>query len=227
MILVILFFVMIACSILLRIISYRGKKTDKFLDKKRLSIGALILGFIYATIIAYFVTDISIGFMYVFLTLILYYITMYFSHIQHINLLNSLILIVGIPLTSFLFVKAFEYILINFIYILLPVLIPWAILFGGLESELKLLKIISLATGIGIAIFIFFVPYNTINRNNKHVQEVVAEEYLINKLNIVPDHVHADRNLRGKATEVIAYSNDIKITMIYRNGRIESYKLIE
>jgi hypothetical protein len=40
--------------------------------------------------------------------------------------------------------------------------------------------------------------------------------------------ISCDRDIRGKATEVRAWSSgDLKIIMIYRNGKIESYKLVE
>lgn len=228
MILVILCLVMITSAILIRIIMNRRKKTSDVSNSKWLYIGISVLCFIYVGLISYFVTDINIGFIYTYLSFVLIDIVMYVSHTGRNIFLNSLILIIGIPITSILLLKSSEYFLINSSYILFLVSIPSLILFEQPELEHCVLKYISLTIGMGIAIYILLVPHNLINSNNKYIQEVVAEEYLINKLHITPVHMNTDRNLRGKATEVRAYSSrDLKITMIYRNGKIESYKLEE
>lgn len=226
MIFIILFFLVIIISILLRDIINRRKKTFNYADSKRLTVWIFMYWFIYAGLIAFFITDVSVGFIYTLLSFFLYTIIFFISN-KRSSLLNSLILIMGIPVTFIILVKSFEYILIDVNYVFLLIIIPWTILSGEFHFECSVSNFIPIAVGIGIAFYILLVPYDIKNNYDMVFQKLVAEEYLIRELNITPDYVRADRKLRGLATEVRAYcsTNDLKITMIYRNGKIESYQL--
>jgi hypothetical protein len=205
------------------------RKKGIIVDNKWINIAIVVFSFIYVGIISYFVTDINIGFIYTYLSFVLYYVIMYINNIGKNTFLNSIILIISIPITIVLLLKSSDYFLINASYILLLILLPsLVILFNQAELKHCILKYISTAIGIGITIFIIWGPRNIIKINNNYIQEVVAEEYLINQLHMEPIQISCDRDIRGKATEVRAWSSgDLKIIMIYRNGKIESYKLVE
>ncbi|TCK92675.1 hypothetical protein EDC19_1829 [Natranaerovirga hydrolytica] len=202
----------------LRVIVYKKVKTEK--DKrKKLRKLILALCIVYSGLISYFVTDDIIGFSGVFLLISSYYIICHISYNQPSNLLNNLVLSLGFPLVFILSIRFIKYILMNVSLTVFLLIIPILFIEKVEHKANKLIKNICLVMGIGIMWLLVIILYDNDN-THKLKPEIAAEKYLINEHDIVSEYTYSRGGIRGNEIEVKVYSENKRITLIYKNGKI-------
>ena len=213
---------------------------DRFLQIKQskdmANIGVPIIRTIITTLInvaiyllAYFVTDTIIDFVYVFFTIWISH-TLAIAIARWEETLTNVLIIIAAPLIVFLFVHAIPHTLVDMGMLLTPVSLSATILTYGNKVNKSKWNSLSAAIGFGIVlmlVYFYFFTENDYVIQNK--QEVVANHFLKEELNIPASTFYSQRKLRGEESIVMAYNNSENklVTMIYKNNAIISYEIKE
>lgn len=213
---------------------------DRFLQTKHskdtVNMGLTLIRNIIITLInvaiyllAYFVTDTIIDFIYIFVAIWISH-TLIIAIARWQETLTNFLIILAAPLIVVLFVHAIPHTLVDMGTVLTPVSLSATILTFEIKVNKNKWSSISKVIGVGIALtLIFFYFYNEDGTVIQNKQEVVANQFLREELNISASTFYSQRKLRGEESIVMAYNNSENklITMIYKNNTIISYEIID
>ena len=204
-------------------------KSNNIWHKMRLLIGILITSLLFS--ISYFITDSTIGMLYVFLsisTVLLIGIVNYRSNIEWVKYTSY---IIGLPAMVYLLIKAIQNMLISPQYIFLLLLVINSILSYPYKRIGTKKETISLIVGVVMAATLMFSYYKLSDLEDRIMlkQELVAKRYLEEELGTYGLFIYTNTSsikLRGEDITVKAYNpSGISIIMTYKNGRIISYDI--
>lgn len=223
MILLITFMVMIIASVLIRSKLYRR------IEIKQYEWITSLIVMLYIGFVSYWATDHYIGLIYSLLVLSVYFVLSLGFSFKN-KLINILISAIGFPLFFLLYLKTSDYFLIEELRVFALIYVPIMIIRWNINTNRKQSKYeyLGLLIGLSASAAILYGYYEPLDGNKPCFQEKIAETYLVNELNISPNFMHADRKIRGIASEVrVTAENDTRIRLIYKNGKIISYDILE
>ena len=226
MLLLILSIILIALSVAERFVFI---KKDKSWNRLRLLIGLMMILVLF--FISYFITDTTIGIIYLFLGMGFYFIMGIIDSRSDVENLKCIGNLVGLPIMVLLFIKMRQHLLIDFQYIIIITILVNAILAYSYKRKRTKKENISFAIGALLVIIMMYSYFNLtdIEDRLKLKQVSVAEKYLEEELNMQDVYVYMRSfggRLRGKESIVRAYDREGNtILMIYRNNKIVSHEV--
>ncbi|WP_313758058.1 hypothetical protein [Tissierella sp.] len=221
MIVLILSIVLIGLAVLERILYM---KRNKSWHRMRLFIEILITSLLF--LIAYFITDSTIGTLYVFLSSSIFILIGIVNYRSDVEWFKYTSYIIGLPIMVYLLINAIQNMIINPQYLFLLLSVINLILSYSYKPKATIKETISLIIGFVIVSILMISYYKFFDSEDRIMlkQEIVAKTYLEEELEIDDLYIYTNKSsmkLRGEDIRIEAYNlSGISIIMTYKNGRI-------